>query len=480
MKTLTQTSRRKFIKSASTAAAAFTIVPRHVLGGTGFTAPSEKLAIASIGVGGQGGHDAANFSKSGKAEITHLCDVDSNRMASAAKLYPKAKRYKDFREMLDKEHRHIDAVCVATPDHNHAIQALAAMQLGKHVFVEKPLVHDVWEARVLTDAARRYKVVTQMGNQGTSSDGARLIREWYEAGAIGDVHTVYVWTDRPVWPAGIPWPREAAKVPANLDWDLWLGTAKHRYYVEGAPVRYSDGYVVNFNWRGWWDFGTGPIGDMGCHLLDIAFKVLGLQHVQEVQASVARLFSDFRVRISAPDSNPPAAHVTMRFPKALHTKGPVTVHWMDGGITPTIPEELGLDTPLSANDSLLVGTKGKILTGVYGSNPRLLPASRQVKVREKYPRVANGHYAQWVEACLAGYGNKEVSSPFEFAGPLTEALLVANLAVRGADMNMEGRGEGRQVRMQWDHEAMRMTNFDIVNQFVKRDYRPGWELNYSL
>src|SRR3989337_1538737 len=211
-------SRRKFIQTASVAAAAFTIVPRFVLG-KGYRAPSDTLYVAGIGVGGKGESDIASFAKSGKAEITFLCDVDDRRAAKSIAAFPKAKYYKDFRTLLEKEHKNIDAVSVSTPDHNHAVQAMAAMQLGKHVYVPKPLTHDIYEARMLTEAAKRYKVVTQMGNQGASGDGVRQLVEWYDAGIIGDVHTVKIWTNRPVWPQGIPWSDKTAQVPKELDWD---------------------------------------------------------------------------------------------------------------------------------------------------------------------------------------------------------------------------------------------------------------------
>lgn len=200
------TSRRDFVKTAAVAAAGFMIVPRHVLGGKGYVAPSDKLLIAGVGVGGKGQSDLSGFAKNPKAEIAFLCDVDDRRAAETVKTYPKAKYYKDWREMFDKERRHFDAVSVSTPDHNHAIVALAAMRRRKHVYVQKPLTHDIYEARVLTAAAKKYKVVTQMGNQGSSSDGSRSVMEWYAAGLIGEVHTVYCWTDRPVWPQGIQWP----------------------------------------------------------------------------------------------------------------------------------------------------------------------------------------------------------------------------------------------------------------------------------
>ena len=473
-------SRRNFIKSASLAAAAFTIVPRHVLGGPGFLAPSDKLNVAGIGVGGKGESDIKAFYESGKANIAYLCDVDDRRAAKSVQRFPKAKYYKDFREMLDKEHKHIDAVSISSPDHNHAIQALAAMQMGKHVYVQKPLAHDVWEARALTHAAKKYKVVTQMGNQGASNNGPREIREWYEAGLIGDVHTVYCWTDRPVWPQGIPWSNQKAEIPKELDWDLWLGTAPYKDYIDK---------LVPFNWRGWWDYGTGALGDMGCHLLEVPFSVLGLQYVQDVHASVGTVYVDEFKRGVFPESCPPSAHATMTFPKTDRTQGPVTLHWMDGGIQPSRPDELEPNEIFGdgGNGILLIGTKGKILADTYGDKARLLPTSREANVAMKYERVeggAKGHYAQWVEACIAGYGKKEVSAPFEISGPLTEALLMANLAIRGADMRVDVDGKsrypGRNLKLVWDNDNMRVTNFDMVNQFVKRTYRPGWEVKYNF
>src|SRR5699024_248071 len=252
-------SRRTFLKTAAIATAGVTIVPRHVLGGSGYIAPSDKLQVASIGVGGMGASDVNNIYKSGKADIAFLCDVDTKRAAGTVKAFPKAKFYTDFREMLEKEHKHIDAGSVSTPDHNYAIQVLPAMELGKHVYVQKPMAHDIWEARVLTEAAKRYKVVTQMGNQAASGDRERQTRELVEAGLIGDLKEIYCWTDRPVWPQGIPWPKTPSRVPSTLDWEKWLGTAPQKDYVEG---------LVPFNWRGWWDYGTGALGDMGCHNME--------------------------------------------------------------------------------------------------------------------------------------------------------------------------------------------------------------------
>ena len=473
-------SRRDFLKTGAVAATSFFIVPRFVLGGKGYTAPSDRLVVAGIGVGGKGESDIMNFSKSGKADIGYLCDVDDQRAAKTVKAFPKAKYYKDWRQMLDKEHKHIDAVSVSTPDHNHAAPALAAMQLHKHVYVQKPLTHDIYEARALTEAARKYKVVTQMGNQGASNDGARLLREWYDAGLLGDVHTVYCWTDRPVWPQGIPWPDKGAPVPATLDWDLWLGSAPKTDYIEK---------LVPFNWRGWWEYGTGALGDMGCHLVEAPFRVLNLTYPKSVSASVGSVYVDEFKRGYFPKSCPPSSHVILKFPKTDKTKGDITLHWMDGGIQPERPAELGPNEVFGdgGNGILFIGDKGKMMASTYAEDPRLLPTSltATTKVPQKFARVpggANGHYAQWVEAAIAGYNKMEVSSPFDIAGPLTETLLIANLAVRGYDVRTPRTGNtgfdypGRNIELLWDPKELKVTNVDAVNQFVKRDYRQGWKL----
>lgn len=461
-------SRRSFLKTGAIAASAFMIVPRHVLGGKGFLAPSDRLIVAGVGAGGKGQSDIAEFAKSGKADIGFLCDVDDRRAATSRKNFPKAKYYKDWREMYDKEHKNFDAVSVSTPDHNHAIISYHAMQLGKHVYVQKPLTHDLFEARLLTDAAKKYKVVTQMGNQGASNDGTRLLSEWYDAGLIGDVHTVYCWTDRPVWPQGIAWPSPAKEIPKELDWDLWLGTAPKKDYVDK---------LVPFNWRGWWDYGTGALGDMGCHLIEAPFRVLGLQYVKDVQATVGSVYVDEFKKGKFPESCPPSSHITMTFPKTDKTKGDITLHWMDGGIQPERPVELEANEKFGddGNGSLFIGTKGKMIASTYSNNPLLLPTARtkDAKAKQKWARVpggAGGHYAQWVEGAIAGYGKTELSSSFDKAGPLTEALLMANLAVRGYDL------PGGHIKLLWDNINMKVTNFDSVNQYVKREYREGWNL----
>jgi len=472
-------SRRKFIAQAGTVAAAFTIVPRFVLG-KGYTAPSDKLYVAGIGAGGKGESDIANFAKSGKAEIAYLCDVDDRQAAKSVASFPQAKYYKDFRVMLDKEHKHIDAVSVSTPDHNHAVQAMAAMQLGKHVYVQKPLTHDIYEARMLAEAAKKYKVVTQMGNQGASNDGVRQLTEWYNDGQVGDVHTVYCWTDRPVWPQGIQWPSQKSEIPKELDWDLWLGTAPQKDYVDK---------LVPFNWRGWWDYGTGALGDMACHIIEPPFKVLGLGYPTDVECSVGSVYVDSFRRGYFPESCPPSSHIILTFPER-NGKPKVKLHWMDGGIQPERPEELGPNEKMGdgGNGVIFVGTKGKMMCGTYSLQPTLLPTSRNQEVKtpqtiKRIPNQAEGHYAQWVEACLAGYGKTEVSSDFAIAGPMTESILMGNLAIRSYDIrkprpNAPNRFDypGRGIKLLWDGPNMKITNFDEANQFVKREYRQGWKL----
>ncbi|HRQ50684.1 MAG TPA: Gfo/Idh/MocA family oxidoreductase, partial [Agriterribacter sp.] len=474
-------SRRNFIKNTAIGAAGFMIVPRNVLG-KGYIAPSDKLIIAGVGAGGKGRSDLANFYESKKAEIGFLCDVDDRMAEESRKRFPKAKYYKDWREMLDKEAKSFDAVSVSTPDHTHAVVAMAAMRRKKHVYVQKPLTHDIWEARMLTEAADKFKVVTQMGNQGASGDGVRQMQEWFDAGVIGDVHTVYIFTNRPIWPQGIPWPAEKPPVPPELDWDLWLGTAPQKDYANG---------LTPGSWRGWWDYGTGALGDLGCHLMEAPFRILDLQYALDVQASVTSVFTAFGKRGYFPDSFPPSSHATLTFPKTNKTKGEVIMHWMDGGIKPERPEELGADEVFGDGNSgiLFVGSKGKMMASEYAANPRLLPLKRNEEVQvpqtvKRVPGGADGHYAQWVEGCIAGYGNMELSAPFSKSGPLTEAILMANLGIRAADTpkpRENGRGNdypGANMKLLWDYKNMRVTNLEEVNRFVKREYRQGWTLDF--
>ena len=468
----TKFNRKQFLKTSSLAAAGFFIIPRHVLG-RGFVAPSDKLNIAGIGVGGKGASDLAEFAKSPNVNIVALCDVD-DRMAKASRtLFPKATYYKDFREMLAKEKNNTDAVSVSTPDHTHAVAAMAAMQMGKHVYVQKPLTHTIHEARMLTEAAKQYKVVTQMGNQGASGEGVRQMQEWYNDGVVGHAHTIYVWTNRPVWPQGFGKPKKQADIPKELDWDLWLGPAKWE--------EYKDGYVP-FNWRGYWSFGTGALGDMGCHLIDPAFKTVGLGYPSEVECSVAAIYEQMWTAAYYPDSCPPASTVILKFPGKKKNRD-VELHWMDGGIRPERPEELGPNDVMGDEDGsggvIIEGTKGKIMCGTYGSDPRLLFASgkKEATVAKTIERVPEGHYVQWVNACIAGYGKNKLSSSFDYAGPLTESILMGNLAIRSWMIkSTDGKNFIGRKKLMWDAVNMKITNFDEANQFVTKEYRSGWEL----
>ena len=466
-------SRRAFLRNSTLAATGFFIVPRHVLG-RGFVAPSDTLTIAGIGVGGKGQSDLAEFSKSPKANIAFLCDVDDRQATASVKKFPNAKRYKDYREMLDKEHKHIDAVSVSTPDNVHAVAALSAIQLAKHVYVQKPLTHDIYEARMLTEAVKRYQVVAQMGNQGASGDGVRQMQEWYNADIIGDATAIYVWTNRPVWPQGMGYPKTKDEIPAELNWDLWLGPAQmQEYHKEFVP----------FNWRGFWAFGTGALGDMGCHLIDPAFKTVGLGYPSEVECSQVAIFEKMWTPDYFPESCPAASSIKLRFP-GKEGKPDVRMYWMDGGIRPERPDELGPDELFGDRDGggvLIVGTKGKMMCGTYGANPRLLPASRnaEVNVPKTLARVPEGHYVQWVNACIAGYGQSELSSPFDYAGPLTETILMGNLALRSWNIKSGNNFPGRK-KLLWDAKNMKITNFDEANQFVKREYREGWDVKLAF
>jgi predicted dehydrogenase len=467
MKIKQNNSRRDFLKTSSLAAAGFFIVPRHVLG-RGFVAPSDKLTIAAIGAGGKGESDLFEFSKSPNANIAYLCDVDDRQITKSVARFPQAKRYYDYREMLEKEHGSIDAVSVSIPDNVHAVAAIAAMQLGKHVYVQKPLTHDIYEARMLTEAAKRYKVVTQMGNQGASGDGVRTMQEWYNAGLIGDALEIQVWTNRPIWPQGMGTPQSTDPVPNELKWDLWLGPAQEQtYHKEYVP----------FSWRGFWAFGTGALGDMGCHLIDPAFKTVGLGYPSDVQCSQVSIYEKMYSPVYFPESCPAASSVILTFP-GKEGKPNVKLHWMDGGIIPERPEELGageLFGDRGGGGVLIIGTKGKMMCGTYGAEPKLLPTSKtsEANIPKTIARVPEGHYVQWINACIAGYGKKEVSSPFEYAGPLTETILMGNLALRTWNIKSGGTFPGRK-KLIWDAANMKVTNFDDANQFVKRDYRKGW------
>ncbi|WP_266367185.1 Gfo/Idh/MocA family protein [Tellurirhabdus rosea] len=476
----TNPSRRQFLQTGALAASGFLIVPRHVLG-KGYIAPSDKLNIASIGIGGKGSSDVTNAFNNGANNMVALCDIDWNRGKAIFDKHPNAKKYKDFREMLDKEAKNIDAVTISTPDHTHAVAAMAAMQLGKHVYVQKPVAHDIYETRMLTEAARRYKVVTQMGNQGASNPAQVQMQKWFNDGLIGKVHTVNIWTNRPVWPQGIPVPQATGTAPDHIDWDLWIGPA--------SKVGYTPAYHP-FKWRGWWNFGTGALGDMGCHLIDPAFRVLGLGYPTEVEASIGSVFLKDWTPEYIPEGCPPSSHVQLKFPASSKNKSEVTMTWDDGGIRPFRPEGVPADAELSepdnANGVYLIGTKGVMMCGTYGNNPKVfLPNGKVLSFTPPQQTPPEwGHQISWTEACKAGFNSKEhkgLTSSFDYAGPLTETVLMGNLAIRSY-MLREASADGKSFKFNgrkkllWDGQSMKITNFDGANQFVKREYREGWKL----
>jgi len=444
-------TRRNFL-AATGAITTFMALPARVLGRDGAVSPNNKLNIAGIGVGGQGGNDVNEVSGE---NIFALCDVDSDHAAHVFKKYPGAKRYKDYREMLDKE-KSIDAVVIGAPDHQHAIISITAMKQGKHVYCEKPLTRTVREARAVATAAREAKVATQMGNQGMAFDGNRLINEWLWDGAIGAVREAHVWSDRPThrgkmplwWAQGIERPKETPPVPDTLDWDLWLGPAPFRpYHPAYAP----------FAWRGWWDFGTGGLGDMGIHNLAPVFSALKLGAPETIQASSTPVFAE---------SVPMAAIVHYQFP-ARGDMPPLKLHWYDGGLLPERPAELEENRQLDPEDGIIfVGDKGKMLvTGWGGEHPRLLPETLDKAYQRPaptLPRSAAGHYKEWVQACKTGSPTR---SSFDFAGPLTEAVLLGSVCIRNG-------GE----KLVWDSRALKITNDPEANRYLHYQYREGWSL----
>lgn len=440
--------------AAAVAMAAVTVVPRHVLGGANNTPPSEKLNIAGVGVGGMGQN---NVRACESENIVALCDVDWKYTASVFKKYPNARQWKDYRKMLD-EQKDIDAVIVATPDHTHAVVAMAAMQRGKHVYVQKPLTRAVGEARALTEAARKYKVATQMGNQGHSSHEVRLVCEWIRDGAIGGVREVHCWTNRPVWPQGIDRPKETPPVPETLDWDLWIGP---------APMRPYHPTYLPFNWRAWIDFGAGALGDMGCHVMDAAFWALKLKYPVSVEASHSYDVPKMWTRFDNKETYPRAEVVHYQFP-AREGMPPVELRWYDGGILPQRPEDLEPGRRIPESGTIFVGDKGKIMCGTYSDNPRIIPETKMRaydRPAETLPRIEGGpggHEKDWIRACKGG---PAASSNFDYSGPFTETVVMGNLAVLNPGK-----------KLLWDGDAMQVTNDEKANAYVKPAYREGWSL----
>jgi hypothetical protein len=397
---------------------------------------------------------SSNIERCKSQNIVALCDVDFVQAADTFKRFPNAPQYKDYRIMLEKE-KGIDAVIVATPDHSHAPAAMAAIKMGKHVYVQKPLTHSVFEARKLTEAVREYKVVSQMGNQGRSGEGTRRLAEWIWAGAIGDIREVHSWTNRPVWPQGIGRPVETMTVPDTLDWNLWLGPAPERPY--------NSAYLP-FNWRAWYDFGAGALGDMGCHVLDPVFHALKLKYPVWVQGSHSYEVREMWKRVDNQETYPSASIINYQFP-ARGEMPPVRLTWYDGGLMPTWPAEVDPKKIPADGGSMFIGDKGIIVCETYGGDVQMFPEERFLEYKDlpkTLKRIGTSHEMNWVDACKGG---EAPCSNFDYSGPLTEMVLMGNLAIR-----VPGK------RLLWDGDNMKVTNDDDANRFIQREYRKGWTL----
>ncbi len=472
--------RRKFIKKSAAASAAFTIVPSFVMGKQ-HVAPSDTLYMGAFGVGGRGAGVIQGLDNTKKVKFVTLCDVDDRSAASTYKKYPKAKKYKDFRKVYDKHLKEIDAIMVATPDHMHASIALPFMRAKKHAYVEKPLTHTINEARLMTSVAQENGIVTQMGNQGASSAGSREAKEWIASGIIGKVYKVDCWTNRPVWPQGVPTPTEKQPIPKELDWDLWLGKAAMRDY---------NAAYLPFKWRGFWDFGTGALGDMGCHIMETPFGVLDLGYPTEAEASCTTNWVGDFVEADYSDSCPASSIVRLKFNTDTH--GDIALNWYDGGILPDLPDELkdGETIGATGGGSIFYGSRGILIADAYSLNLRLLPSSSMALFNPPKPYLnrikdgIEGHQNNFVEGCLTG---SDTSSDFKKSGPLTEAVLMGNLAIKAFQYKKFKPGKksgdwepfeypGRR-KILWDGANMKVTNWDMANEWVKGTYRKGWNLS---
>ncbi|MEE8452469.1 MAG: Gfo/Idh/MocA family oxidoreductase [Thermoguttaceae bacterium] len=435
-------NRRRFL-AGTTAAATLTIIPRHVLGTPQQPSANNKLNIASVGVGGMGSGDVRRVPTE---NIVAICDVDANHAANAAKNFPDAKVYSDFRKMFDAQ-KDIDAVMVATPDHAHAMITMAALKLGKHVFCQKPLTHSVHEALEIAKAAKKAKVATQMGNQGQAGEGARLTYEYIRAGAIGQVQEIHAWSNRrpDISQRGIARPTDTPPVPSNLDWDLWLGP---------APTRPYHPTYLPFRWRGWWDFGTGVLGDIGCHQLSATFKALNLGWPDSVEACSTHFNAPPEVKN---ETAPAASIVTFRF-AAEGNRPEIVLRWYDGGMMPPLPEEVGTRNIFINDGTLIVGDAGLL----FGH--QLLPEAK-ARLFGKPPQLLErspGHYQEWIDACKGG---KPAGSDFvNHAGHLAAVILMGNIAIR------------TQEKLFWDAEKLQFKNSEAANQLLHPPYREGWTL----
>ncbi|MDR0538542.1 MAG: Gfo/Idh/MocA family oxidoreductase [Tannerellaceae bacterium] len=482
-------SRRSFLQKSSAALAAFTIVPNSILGKShGFIAPSDKLNIAAVGIGGMGN---ANIRAVEKTEnIVALCDVDWKYAKGVMDRFPQAKKYKDYRKMYEEMGKSIDAVIVATADHTHCIIAAEAMTLGKHVYVQKPLTHSVYESRLLTKLAAKHNLATQMGNQGSSGEGVDLMCEWIWNGEIGEIRKVEAATDRPIWPQGLETPSKIEKIPATLDWDLFTGPAKVRNY---NPIYHP------WNWRGWWDYGTGALGDMACHILHPAFKALKLGYPIKAEGSSTLLLNDCA---------PQAQHVKLTYPArenlAKVAFPEVEIHWYDGGMMPDRPTGFPQNKQLMGSGGGLTifhGTKDTLICGCYGANPWLL-SGRVPNVPKTQRRVTGSHEMDWVRACKESASSRvKTKSDFSEAGPFNEMVVMGVLAVRLQTLNkvLEWDGEKMQFTNIGDNEEIKIVTSDgftikdghpsfnkkftepinakaFASELIKHNYRAGWLL----
>ncbi|MGZ4961423.1 MAG: Gfo/Idh/MocA family protein [Limisphaerales bacterium] len=465
-----QINRRHFIYTTLLAAGALTTP--SILAKPKYKSPNEKLNIGGIGVTGKGASDiagSANVIDGVPTEnIVALCDVDDEKLASAKEKYPKARTYNDYRIMLEKE-KDMDAVSVSTPDLHHAPAAMLAIKNGKHVYCQKPLTHTIWEARQLTLAARKHKVATQMGNQGHSGVGNRELCEIIWADTIGKVREVHCWTDRAMgwWPQGKLRPAGSDPVPSSLKWDLWLGPAPERpflaHWPDGNDVKSKKnrkGVYHPFNWRGWWDFGCGALGDMGCHIMDGANWSLALGAPDTVE-----LLDHSEL---VPEMAPEWSVVRYHFPERTATIGKnkvtfpdCTLTWHDSGHKPAKPAEM--EHELEANGTLFIGEKGKMVCGTYGENPRLLPESKMKDFKKPEPIIprvpGNSPHQDWLRACKGG---PPACSNFDVSGPFSETVLLGNLAIR----------MGKKI--EWDSKHMRCKNMPEADILIHKHYRKGW------
>jgi predicted dehydrogenase len=438
-----RTSRRRFLKSAGAGLAAFTIGPAHILGGPNGEAPSDKLNVACIGIGGRG---RASVDGCASQNIVALCDVDDRQAGDAFKKFPHAQKYRDFRKMLDAMEKGIDAVTIGIPDHTHAVAAMDAIRRGKHVYCEKPLAHSVREVRAVMKAARDHKVITQLGNQGHSQDTIRSFVEWVQDGAIGNVTEIHASCD--AFPEiycqinKIPQLAEKHKVPEGLDYDLWVGP---------APFRPYNPLWVPFNWRGWMTFGSGCLGDWICHVLDPSKWALDLGLPESVRAEV----KDYDPKQHA-EFYPKGVKITFQFP-TKGTRGPVKLVWFDGSERPPRPEQLDAGKNINGTGAVVYGDKGVIMHGSHGANPvQLVPDARMKEYKKPEQKIARiphqDHHGDWLDAIK---NNRPAGSNFEYGGPLTEIGLLGNIAIRfpGEDLK-------------WNGEEMRFTNHDGANALI--------------